>query len=343
MSTRKRLRVLVITNQHYEHSDDESDFDGKPVVEWKAEFDVVKALHSLGHQTRVLAGFDEVADIRLALNAYDPHVVFNLLEEFRGEGLYVPYILGYLELKRVSFTGCNPYGLVVCDNKTLCKKILRHHRITVPDFAVFARGRRARRLPRRMKFPVFVKSATMHGSVGISQASVVTNDEKLGERVEFIHDHTQSDAVAEEYIDGRELYAGVLGNRRLEVLPVWEMTFGNLPDRTRPIATGKVKWDPEYQEKLDIDTGPAADLPGGLEDRIRRHCRKAYKVLGMSGYARMDFRLTGEGRLYLLECNPNPDLNSYEDFAMSADAAGIMYAGLIQRIVSLGLGYKNGD
>jgi D-alanine-D-alanine ligase len=343
MGTPKQLRILVITNQEYEHSSRQSDFKGKPIVEWKSEFDVTNALHALGHETQVLAGFDEVADIRFALNKYEPHIVFNLLEEFRGEGLYVPYILGYVELKRVSFTGCNPYGLVVCDNKTLCKKILRHHRIPVPDFAVFERGRAPRRLPRRLEFPVFVKSASMHGSVGISQASVVTNDEKLKERVEFIHDHTQTDAVVEQYIEGRELYVGVMGNRRAETFPVWEMTFGNLPQGTRAIATGKVKWDPDYQEKLDIETGPAGKLPDGIEDTLKRHSRKAYKMLGMSGYARMDFRLTEEGRLYLLECNPNPDLNSDEDFAMSADATGLEYEDLIKRIVNLGISYSNGQ
>jgi D-alanine-D-alanine ligase len=214
MKTPSKLRVLVITSQNYEHSEKKSDFKDVPVVEWKSEFDVMTTLHELGHETRVLGGATELADIRMVLRAYEPHVVFNLLEEFRGEGIYVPYVLGYLELRRHPFTGCNPYGLVVCDNKSLLKKILRYHRIPVPDFAVFPRGRAARRLPRRLTYPVIVKSASMHGSVGIAQASVVTSDEKLQERVAFVHEHTQTDAIAEEYVEGRELYAGVLGNRR---------------------------------------------------------------------------------------------------------------------------------
>ncbi len=337
------LRILIVTNQKYEHSEKESDFKDKPIVEWKSEYDVVTALDKLGHQTRVLGGVTELADIRMVLRAYEPHLVFNLLEEFRGEGIYVPYVLGYLELMRQSFTGCNPYGLVVCDNKALLKKILRHHRIPVPDFTLFPRGRVARRLPRRLRFPVIVKSVSMHGSVGIAQASVVTSDEKLKERVEFIHDHTQTDAIAEAYVEGRELYAGVLGNRRLEVFPVWEMRFGKLPNGTRAIATGKVKWDEEYQKKLGVKTGAAKDLPDGVEDRIRRYCKKVYKSLGLSGYARMDFRLTDEGKLYLLEPNPNPDLNGEEDFAKSAAAAGTEYNKLIQKIVNLGLRFANGN
>ena len=134
----------------------------------------------------------------------------------------------------------------------------------------------------------------------------------------------------------------VLGNRRLRTMPVWELTFGNLPDGTRPIATGKVKWDEDYQEKLEIHTGPAENLPEGVEDRIVRYCKKAYKALGMSGYARMDFRLTDDGRLYLLEPNPNPDLNKDEDFAYSAAAAGIQHPELIQRIINLGFRHREG-
>jgi len=342
MKKPSQLRVLVITNQNYEHSKKKSDFKDLPIVEWKSEYDVMTTLHELGHETRVLGGATEVADIRMALKAYEPHIVFNLLEEFRGEGIYVPYVLGYLELRRQAFTGCNPYGLVVCDNKSLLKKILRYHRIPVPEFAVFPRGRVARRLPKRQKYPVIIKSASMHGSVGISQASVVNSDEKLEERVQFVHDHTQTDAVAEEYVEGRELYAGVFGNRRLTVLPIWEMSFKNLPNGTRPIATGKVKWDQDYQEKIGVETGAADDLPEGVEERIKRLCKKAYKVLNMSGYARMDFRLTDDGRLYLLEPNPNPDLNAEEDLAMSADSVGITYPQLIQRVLNLGLRFREG-
>jgi D-alanine-D-alanine ligase len=342
MKKQAKHRVLIFTSQDYEHAENKSDFKDKPIVEWKSEFDVITTLEKLGHQTRVLSDVSEFGDIRMVHKAYEPQVVFNLLEEFRGEGIYVPYVLGYLELHRLPFTGCNPYGLVVCDNKSLLKKILRYHRIPVPESTLIGRGRASRRLPKRLKYPVIVKSASMHGSVGIAQASVVTSDEKLSERVEFIHDHLQTDAIVEEYVEGRELYAGVLGNQRLQVFPVWEMSFGNLPDGSRPIATGKVKWDEEYQKKLKIKTGAAKSLPDGIETRIVRYCKKAYKALGMSGYARMDFRLTDDGRLFLLEPNPNPDLNKEEDFARAAKAAGIEYPDLIQRIVNLGFRYREG-
>ena len=188
-----------------------------------------------------------------------------------------------------------------------------------------------------MNNPVIVKSASMHGSVGIAQASVVSNDEKLKERVEFIHDHIQTDTIVEEYIEGRELYVGVIGNRRLQVLPVWEMVFKNMPDGTVPIATARVKHDPEYQEKRGIMQQEAQDLGEGMADRIARITKRIYRILELDGYARIDYRLGRDGTLYFLEANANPDIGKSEEFASSADAAGIPYPELIRRILSLGL------
>ena len=114
---------------------------------WRTEYDVLEALATLGHQTKILGGLSELTDVRECLQDWKPKVVFNLMEEFRGEGIYMPYVLGYLQLKRVAFTGCNPAGLLLADNKALAKKILRYHRIPVPDFTVFPRGRRVHRHP----------------------------------------------------------------------------------------------------------------------------------------------------------------------------------------------------
>lgn len=182
-----------------------------------------------------------------------------------------------------------------------------------------------------------MKSSTEHGSVGIAQASLVTSDEKLTERVEFIHTQLGTDAVAEQYIEGRELYLGVIGNRRLQTFPVWEMRFENLPDNAPRIATERVKWNLEYQQKHSIKAGMAKDLPDGVADRIGKLCKRVYRILGLSGYARMDFRLTDDGRIFLLEPNPNPDLARDEDFAESAKAVGIGYDKLIDRVLKLGL------
>lgn len=331
----------MMTHQAVDLPDTLDGYPASEIAEWKTEFDVTRALERLGHSCRLIGGFDEVSVIRRTLHDYKPHIVFNLLEEFRGEGVYVPFILGYLQLRRYPVTGCNPNGLMLADDKVLCKKILRYHRIPVPDFARVRHGRVTRR-PRRLEFPLIVKSTSVHGSVGIAQASIVTSDEKLKERVDFIHDQIGTDALIERYVDGRELYQGVIGNRRLEVFPPWEMRFDRLPDAAPKIATEKVKWDLAYQKKTGITTGAAQNLPSAIVDRMGRMCKRVYRILGLTGYARMDFRLTEGGELFLLEPNPNPDLARDEDFAVSAESGGLDYDRLIQRVTNLGIRYGKG-
>jgi D-alanine-D-alanine ligase len=187
---------------------------------------------------------------------------------------------------------------------------------------------------------MFVKSATEDASLGIAHASVVSDEKQLRERVEFIHQQINSDALVEEYIEGRELYVGVMGNDRLQRLPVWEMQFGSLPDSLPAIATRKVKWDRAYQEKYGIKTGAAPELPAALLARVDRMARRIYRALHLSGYARIDFRLREDGALFVLEANPNPAIARQDDFAASAQAAGISYGKLLGRILRLGLDYR---
>jgi len=337
----RRLRVLVLVHKDFVPPENIDGLSDKQVAPFKTEYDVVTALEHLGHEIRILGVVDELAVIRYALHNFKPHIVFNLLEEFRGEGIYVPYILGYFELMRVPFTGCNPSGLMLADRKVTVKKILRYHRIPVPDFATFPLGRRVKRPP-RLGFPLIVKSSTEHGSVGIAQASVVWSDEKLAERVAFIHDSIGTDAIGEEYVDGREIYQGILGNQRLVLLPLWEMHFSKLAEGAPKIATEKVKWDLDYRDKIGLSTTRVKDLLPGIEAQLVRLCKRVYRILGLNGYARMDIRLTSDGRLYLLEANPNPDLAYDEDFAEAANAIGIEYPALVQKILNLGMRYHKG-
>ncbi len=159
--------------------------------------------------------------------------MFNLLEQFHGETIYDQNVASYLELMRVPYTGCNPRGLMLARGKDLSKKLVHYHRIPVPAFAVFPMRRKVKR-PTRLALPLIVKSLSEDGSRGISQASVVDTDEKLAERVAFIHEQIGTAAIAEQYIEGRELYVGVLGNDRLRVLPVWELKFGNMATGRTP-------------------------------------------------------------------------------------------------------------
>jgi D-alanine-D-alanine ligase len=158
--------------------------------------------------------------------------------------------------------------------------------------------------------------------------------------VSFIHDQVGSDAIAEQYIEGRELYVGLIGNQRLQTFPVWEMLFTQLPEGVARIATASVKFDQEYQKKHGIVTQAAKDLSPGQNDQIASLCKRVYRALSMSGYARMDLRLAPDGRVYVLEANPNPNLEYGEDFAESAERVGIPYEKLLRRIVNLGRNYR---
>lgn len=335
----KKLRVLVLMHEDLVPPDSLQGCDDKEIARWKSEYDVVTTLNNLGHEARPLGVKDDLGKVRREILDFKPQVAFNLLEEFHGVALYDQHVAGYLELMRQPYTGCNPRGLMLAHDKPLCKKILSYHRVSTPRFAVFPLGKTVRR-PSRLGFPLLVKSAVEDASWGISQASVVGNDEKLAERVEFIHHQVQSDAIAEEYIEGRELYVGVIGNRRLQTFPVWEMFFSRMPHDRPRIATAKVKFDPRYQKKYGISTGAAKDLPPDLEQRIAALCKRVYRTLSMSGYARMDLRLDSDGKVHFLEANPNPNLEFGEDLAESAHAAGVSYEALLQRIINLGLRYQ---
>src|SRR5690606_11056801 len=268
-----------------------------------------------------------------------PHIVFNLMENFTEVGVFDQNIVSYLELLKVPYTGCNPRGLMLSRDKALSKTLLAYHRIPVPDFAVFRVGRAVQR-PKRLTFPLIVKSLTQEASIGISQASVVENDERLRERVHFVHRSIGTDAIVERYIEGRELYVGILGNVALKVFPVWELDLDQLPRESWRIATERVKWSARYQQKHRIMSGPAVGLSDALTERIQRICRRVYRTLDLSGYARIDLRLTPDGQVYVLEANPNPQTAYGEDFAESAEAAGLSYEHLLDRIRRLGLAWR---
>jgi D-alanine-D-alanine ligase len=306
------------------------------IHDWKTEYDVVSTLRACGHEVRPLGVENELKPIRDEIESWKPDVVFNLLEQFHGEAVYDQNVASYLELLRVPFTGCNPRGLVLARGKDLSKKLLIYHRIPLPAFAVFPLRRKIRRPP-RLALPLIVKSLNEDASYGISQASVVDTDEKLAERVTFIHERIGTAAIAEQYIEGRELYVGVLGNDRLRVLPIWELEFGSLPQGARAIATEKAKHDLEYQQRHDIAVGPAKGLSPQLVASIERAAKRIYRTLELDGYARIDFRLSTDGIPYYIEANPNPEIARVEEFASAAKHAGIEYPELIQRIVTLGI------
>ena len=308
-------------------------------AQWRTEYNVLTAIKELGHDVKVLGVKDDLGSIRQANEEFKPHIAFNLLEAFHEIGTFDQNVVSYLELLRLPYTGCNPRGMFLARDKALSKKLLHYHRIPVPDFTVVARGRQPR-LPKRLSYPAIVKSLTQESSIGIAQASVVDDEAKLKERVQFIHESINTDAIIEQFIEGRELYCAILGNQRLQVFPVWEMTFANMPESQHRIATERVKWNAKYQAKVGISTGKANSLDEATQARVQHIARRTYKVLEQSGYSRIDLRLDAEGRVYVLEANPNPQIARGEDFADSADATGMNYSTLLQRILTTGLRWE---
>ena len=332
---------MVLMHEDLVPPDSMEGYTDKEIIEWKTEYDVVSTLKDMGHEVRAIGVHDDLGVIRDALDDMKPDITFNLMEEFHGHSLFDYHVASYLELKKQHYTGCNPRGLMLAHDKALSKKLLTFHRINVPGFTVIPIGKNPK-VPSRLKFPIFVKSLYEDGSYGIAQASVVYNEEKFRERVTYLHEQLETPVIAEEYIEGRELYVSVIGNNRLQTFPVIELKFGGMDDDKLKIATSRVKWDWKYQEKHKIDTVVARDLSPELEERISRLCKRIYRNLSLSGYARIDLRLTSDNDIYVLEANPNPDIGYGEELSCATEAAGISYESLLQRVINLGLRYETG-
>jgi len=335
----KKLRVLVLMHEDLVPPASVEGLSEKQLQPFRTEAHVIGGLQGLGHEILKIGVHDDLRPLREAIESFKPHVTFNVLEEFHGVTMYGQAVISFIELLRAPYTGSNPRGLMLAHDKVLTKKILSYHRLPIPRFAVFPVGRKAS-LVRKLGLPLLVKSTFESASLGISQASIVRSEEKLAERVAFMHATFGTDVMAEEYIEGRELYLGVVGNARLMTFPLWEMSFTEWDPDVPRIATAKVKWDTEFQRRHGIVTAAARDLPAGVEREIERVTKLAYRALGLSGYARADWRLAPDGKVHLLEINANPDLAIDEDFALSAKAAGLDYQVLLQRILNLGLAYR---
>ena len=297
------------------------------------EADVLAALTRLGHEVETLAVFNNVTAILEKLKAFAPEVVFNLSESFYQDRAHEPNITALLDLMKVRYTGSGSDALLLCKDKALAKKVLAYHRVRVPHFVVSHRSHPLRRL-RRFKYPGFVKPVCEDASDGICRASFAKDEKEAIERARFIHQKFNCDALIEEYIEGRELYASVLGNNRLTVFPPREIFFDQVPEDVPKFATFHAKWNDSYRQKWGITNGPSKPLPEGVEGHLAELARKVYRLLKIRGFGRIDVRLTPAGEVYIIEANPNPCLAHDEDFAQSACMAGMHYDALIQEILS---------
>ena len=306
-----------------------------PAGKKMTEYHVIEALRLLGHTVSVIGVFDNLESMIQDLKTNEPDLVFNLTEQYCGERRWDKHIVGILELLQLPYTGSGPEGLMLCRDKRLCKHLLGLHKIRVPDFLSLPWNRKIR-IPKKIHYPLVVKPALADGSEGISNASLVSTPEALKERTEFIHDRWQQDVIAEEYIEGRELYVTVIGKKRLDVYPARECLFNFDDDRGPNMATYRVKWNDKYRKRWGIEFG-FAELDDETQKRIAKICKRVFRVLHLQGYSRVDLRLRPDGKIYILEGNPNPDLAYGEEVAEAAYKAGISYEQLIAKIIRLSL------
>lgn len=334
----KKKRVMMLVHPEMEPLDHLTDPKDPEYRKRETEIDVKRTLLKLGHEVEVVTVHDELKPIRNAIKHWQPDIAFNLLEDFAGDGAQDFYVASYLDMAGIPFTGCNPRGMMLARDKALSKKILHYHCIKVPEFRIFPYGKKIKvgKL-KNLPYPMIIKSNIEQGSVGISQASYVSNEKDLRQRIEQLHEMTQGDVIAEQYIDGRELYVGIMGNERLAVLPIRELNFDDKASQEQRIATYNVKWNDKYRKKIGFKYGFATGLQNGLQAKIDKLARRIYRKLLLSGYARLDLRMAANGDIYVLEANPNAAITHDDDLALAAKKAGYAYPALISRILQLGL------
>ncbi len=337
----KKLRVLFAFDVPY-RTERGYDFteEFKDPENFYAEDDVYEALLANNYEVRLLGLYDDVRPLLEEVEEFKPDVIFNMVETFNGVTQWDKNVAGLIEMLGVPYTGATSAALALCNDKALCKKILRYHRVRVPRFHTFYRDHKVW-LPKTLSLPCIIKPLTEEASRGISQASIVDDEKSFMERVKMIHERMKLDVIAEEYIDGRELYVGVIGDRRLRVLPPREMNFGQLPDDEPRIATYKAKWDDDYREKWGIKNNYALRLSADVERAVHDVCKRAYRALNIRSYARFDLRISTAGKVYVIEPNVNPCIAEWDEFAQAAKKIGIEYPALIRMVINQALRRKN--
>jgi D-alanine-D-alanine ligase len=309
--------------------------------DWASEAHILATLKKLGHDVSPLGIHDDLEPFLAEVKNNRPDLIFNLSEAFRGDRHYEPHVASLIELLDVPYTGASAHALNVCKDKGLAKKILSYHRIKVPHFFISRKASPLRTLS-DLQFPVFIKPLNLEASEGISQLSFAETKEDALDRVRYLHDRFETDVIVEEYIAGRELYVGVVGNERLVTFPPRELFFREVPDGEPKFASFKAKWDDDYRKKWGIRTS-TANLSDEVKERLDETCKKIYRVLGLGGYGRIDLRLTESGELFCIEANPNPSVEKEGDFALSAVKSGMSYDELIQKILNLAFAPEPGD
>jgi len=294
--------------------------------------EIFEALGKLGHEPfyQVLDGAEKTL---VALAKWDADLVFNLTESYAGDDTKDMNIAAYLELLDCRYTGAGPHAMYLAQDKALAKKIFAFHGIKTPFFATSYRGKLDH--SHDISFPLIVKPTSEDGSIGIDQGSFVESVKELMERIHYIQEEFDSPALIEEYIEGREIYAAILGNENPEVLPMVELDLSKLPKGTPKIAGQEVKWATDTEAYKVTKSAPAEDLDEATTKRLSETALSAYQALKLRDYGRIDMRLSKKGEVFVIEANPNPWLASSAEFVMAAKKAGRNYTELIAEIVDL--------
>ncbi|MDP9362191.1 MAG: D-alanine--D-alanine ligase [Acidobacteriota bacterium] len=291
---------------------------------------IADSLRELGHETTTVA-IDGRPQTLARLARSDADLFFNLVESYNGDDTMEMHFAAYLDLIGKRYTGAGPQGSYLAMDKSIAKTIVRYHGLYTPYSAVIDKGRVDH--AQDIQFPVIVKPAAEDASKGIDSGSVVSSIKDLFERIAYIHDEFDSPALIEEYIEGREIYAAVLGNDPPEALPLVELDLSQLPKGTPKIAGYDVKFDESTEAYKKTKSAPARDLDEAVVAEIQRVAVTAFRALKLRDYARIDLRLGANGRVYLIEANPNPWLDPIAEFAMAAKESGRSYTAMVEAIV----------
>jgi D-alanine-D-alanine ligase len=304
--------------------------------------EIFDALEKLGHEPTYFELDGRPTSLH-SLSRCDADLIFNLTESYDGDDTKEMNVVAYVDLLGLRYTGAGPHALFMSQDKAIAKKIFAFHGIKTPFFATSYRGRIEH--AHDISFPLIVKPAMEDGSIGIDAASVVTNVKEMMQRIEYIQDEFDSPALIEEYIEGREIYAGILGNyQNAHALPLIELDLSKLPEGTPKIASYDVKFEKNTEAYKLTKSAIAEDLDEETTKRLQDTAVAAYRALKLRDYGRIDLRLAPNGDVYVIEANPNPWLASRQEFAMAAKASGLSYADLIRTIVDLAMSrYANFD
>jgi len=330
-----KLRIGVLYD--YWWDEDEERVEGERPRKKPADDDVravYEALRKSGHSP-VYVRIDGTTESLIELARSQTDLLFNLTESFAGDDGQDTNIAGYLELLGRRFTGTGSSGLYLAQDKNLAKKIFTFHNIHTPYFSTVYRGRTEH--SHDIQFPVIVKPAREDGSIGIQFGAVCNSIKELMERIDYIHAEFDSPALIEEYIEGRELYVGVLGNDKPQALPVVELDLSKLPEGTPKIAGSEVKWEEDTQAYKTTKPFFPDDLDEEVTRKLQETAVQAFQALQLRDYGRIDFRLAPDGTVHVLEVNPNPYLLPTAELSMAAKKSGRTFVSTVGEIVDLAM------